>query len=204
MLLYPHSYYLCQSGTLKRKAEEHRTIHCKLQKALFTAIKPYGSSEADIDTTMMLIRRVKFRGSQPAGWTKRDDRGLSRPLPTKANAAILKYFTPSGCHSVDRHPDLQPFFSWLACPSGYEYTHAKGTGWTSISFHGPSLYWYDRNGPLLLVTPDVAQAKREALAEKQTVVNNVLDWTPPRGAKLILKEEWALMAAVHEQKEKKS
>jgi hypothetical protein len=52
--------------------------------------------------------------------------------------------------------------------------------------------------------PDVALAKAECAKNGYTVEGNALDWTPPKGLKEILLEEWELMAAKHKRAAEKT
>lgn len=194
-------YYLCESGEVRKRANSHRTTYIKLKTALVNAVEALGCKDASVDETMMRLRGVVFPGAVPAGWSKPDKHRLSRPLRLKENEAVRKHFTPDGGYMVERHPQLQEFFTWLGCPTGYRYTQGKTcSGNTCIGniFAPVGVYWYAARGPLMLRTPDVAKEKADAASEKREVEKGALDWKPPKGLRRILAEEWALMQAKYE------
>ena len=195
------SYYICASGEVRKRANAYRDAHAVLYKALWAVVHSLGSDKASIDTTRVKLRGVVFAGAAPEGWTKPDKHKLSRPKNLKANAEMLKHFTPSGGGMVERPPSMQVFFDWLACPSGYEYTCGDNhKGWSRIGegLAPTGLYWYSSETPILLKTPDFEDARRYAAGDGCTVVGDTLNWTPPKGCKPILHEEWALMQAKYE------
>ncbi len=200
---HPQIHYLCASGEVKKRAEAHRRAFTKLRKALFDVVHSLGATRCRIQDSMLLLQGITFEGEPPTGWTKKDKGGCSRPKPTKANAEILKHFTPSGGYCIETHPDLLDFEKWLGCPMSYEYTQAPTSkGWSTIGrmFADGVLYWYSATGPILAILPDIAAARIYAEEHRQVVVGNVLDWKPPKGLKRILPEEWKLMQAKHKLK----
>lgn len=198
----PASFYICASGEVRKRANAYRAAHRRLYSALFDIVHSLGANEASIESSMMKLRGIAFLKGAPSGWTKPDKHGLSRPMKTKENAEILRHFTPGGCYSVEMHPELRSFFEWLKCPCGYEYKSGTCEGWTRIGagFDPVGLFWYTTNGPILLKTPDMAAARKNAADSKQIVTNNVLNWTPPKGCKKVMIEEWKLMQAKHERR----
>lgn len=194
-------YYLIEGGEVLEHAERYRVTFNRLKDALFEIVTSLGCTEAWLNHDMMLLRKIRFSGSPPEGWTKKDIEGGSRPRKTKSNEAMLRHFTPGGCYMVTVHPELAAFNEWLRCPTGYAYkTDDGGSGATRIGrlSNAVSIYWYHKTGPLLLVTPDVAAAKRYAASKGYIVENDALSWTPPNGLRPILREEWALMKAKYE------
>lgn len=185
-------FYLANSGEAKKKAWEYRASFIRLGAALFKIVESFGATKASTCDTMMLLRGVIL--PKPLdGWTKPDRDGLSRPLKTKANADLLRHFTPGGYYAVKEHPELAAFNEWLKCPCGYSYTQGPNiSGTTRIGKHGP----------VGVVLPNVAKERAEAVAAGKKVENNVLDWKPPRGLKRILCEEWDLMEAKHKARSK--
>lgn len=194
----PPVYYLCASGEAKRQANAYRRTFLRLHDALRKIAKDLGAQTMDVSECMRL-RSLGFKGNPPPGWTKPDKHGHSRPLKRRANAAILQHFTPE-IYRVMPHADLQPFFTWLACPTSYEYT--TGNGWGSHSIGRLSkpigLAWLGRTGPILLWTPDVAAARRAAAKRPgEKVKGNALNWKPPAGLRRIPLEQWKLLEAKH-------
>lgn len=197
-------FYLANSGEAKKKAWEYRAAVIRLGAALFKIVESYGATKASTHDTMMLLRGVIL--PKPLdGWTKPDSNGLSRPLKTKANADLLRHFTPDGYYTLKEHPELAAFSDWLKCPCGYSYTQGPNiSGSTRIGslFRPIQVVWYSEHGPVGVVLPNVAKERAEAVAAGKTVKDNVLDWKPPRGLKCILSEEWDLMAAKHKARSK--
>lgn len=198
-------YYLCKSGEVKRRAEEHRKAYIKLKSKLWKVVESFGSDSASIDTQMMLIRGIAFKGDAPTGWTK-EKHGVSRPKKGTLPAEVRRFFVPDGGYMVETHKDLVGFLQWLGCPFGYGWKSKEGasSGSSHIGrlFARDRMFWYDEHGPIMLELPDVAGAKARAAEAGHIVDDNVLDWTPPKGLKEIMKEEWDLMAARHERAEK--
>jgi hypothetical protein len=194
-------HYLCTSGEVKRHAEEHRHTFIRLREQLWKVVKSFGSDEASICDTMMLIRGIKFKGAPPEGWTKPNRYEGSRPKRGTLPPETMKFFTPGGSYFIETHPELKALNEWLKCPFSYSYQSKDGktTGRNTIGrlFSDGFTYWYSSTGPIMLILPDVAAAKARAKEKKEIVDGNVLDWTPPKGLKEILKEEWDLMAAKH-------
>lgn len=198
----PQKYYLVKSGEVRRRAEEYRKTYIRLKANLWKIISSFGCEEASLDVRMMLIRSLRFKKAPPAGWTKPNRWGLSRPKPGTLKPEIRKFFTPSGTYCVETHMELKSFEAWLACPFGYSWKSkdGKSSGSATIGrlFSDGFVYWYDPEGPIMLELPDVAGAKKRAAERGELVDNNALDWVPPKGLKEILSEEWDLMAAKHE------
>jgi hypothetical protein len=194
-------YYLCESGEVKIKAEEYRDTFIKLKKALWAVVHGLGCEKASFCDDMMLLRGVVFPGTPPAGWTKPSREGLSRPKRNKENAETLKHFTPFGCYELETHQDLLPLWEWLRCPTGYRYIGpgpgVSGSCRIGNLFDPVQAVWYCGKGPICLILPDVEAERREAIDSGRTVVDGVLNWTPPEGLQRILPEKWDLMAAEH-------
>ena len=195
-------HYLCTSGEVKRRAEEHRRTFIRLKENLWKVVKSLDSDEACINDAMMLIEGIRFKGVYvPDGWTKPDRRMLSRPKRGTLPPETMKFFTPGGSYAIETHPELKAFNDWLKCPFSYSYQSKDGTmtGRNTIGrlFSDGFTYWYSSTGPIMLVLPDVTAAKKRAKEKKEIVDGSVLDWTPPKGLKEILREEWDLMAAKH-------
>lgn len=199
-------FYICVSGEVRRHAEEHRRTFCRLRDHLWKIVESLGSDEAIINDTMMLIDGIKFAGGPPTGWTKPDKSGCSRPKRGTLPPETQKFFTPGGSYWIKPHEELKAFGDWLKCPFDYSYKSKDGTtsGSNTIGrlFADSFVYWYNPKGPILLVLPDVAAAKSRAAKKKEIVEDNVLNWTPPKGLKEILSEEWDLMTAKHRRKSK--
>jgi hypothetical protein len=195
-------HYLCTSGEVKKRAEEHRRVFLRLRARLWKVVKSFGSDEASICDSMMLICGIHFKDGPPPGWTKpgRYD-NCSRPKRGTVPPEIRALFTPGGSYVVEPHEELKPFGEWLNCPFRYSYTSKDGTcsGSSTIGriFADSFVYWYDPSGPLMLILPDVAAAKVRSIKKREIVDGNVLDWQPPVGLKEILSEEWDLMKAKH-------
>jgi hypothetical protein len=198
-------YYLCKSGEVKKHAEEHRRTFLRLRAKLWKVVTSFGSDEASICDTMMLIRGIHFKDGTPAGWTKpgRHDR-CSHPKRGTLSPEIQAFFTPSGNYFIELHEELKPFGDWLKCPFHYSYTSKDGrcSGRSTIGriFADSFVYWYDPAGPIMLILPDVAAAKARSVKKREIVDGNVLDWQPPAGLKEILSEEWDLMEAKHKRR----
>lgn len=196
------AYYLLTGGEVLDRAQKHRAAHIRLMSELFDFAKKHGGTAASIDKTMMLLRGVVFEGEAPKGWTAptKKDR-LARPRKTKNNEALLKMFTPSGGYWCKPNAELAEFDKWLACPCSIRYT-TDGDGWGHMHignmFNPIQLAWFDADSPILLATPDVQTAKKEA-DERGIVPEDkaVFDWTPPAGCERILIERWKLMEAEH-------
>lgn len=201
---HEQKYYLCKSGEVKRRAEEHRATYKRHMDKLWKVVNSFGSDTARIEKRMLLIEGIAFKGEPPKGWTK-PKYGISRPKLGTLKPEVRRCFTPSGSYFVETHKDLKPFQEWLGCPFHYSYKTKTGSGTSTIGrlFSEGFVYWYSETGPILLELPDVAGAKKEALASGETIDNNVLDWVPPKGLKEILPEEWDLMVAKHKRKEAK-
>lgn len=196
------AFYLLNSGEVLKRAQQYREIFIRLRTELFGFVHSMGCERACVDETMMLLRGIVFEGSPPKGWKKPCKKhGLSRPNPTKANAAALRWFTPAAPHAIKPHPELQGFLQWLDCPSSYAYK-TDGGGWGSKSigdfFNHTVLAWYSPDGPILLKTPDHHAAVLEAKAMGITPTDAALDWKPPVGCEQILIERWRLMEAEHD------
>lgn len=193
-------YYICKSGEVKHRAEEHRTTFLRLKDKLWEVVNSFGSERASIDTRMMLIQGIEFKGEPPVGWTKKKN-GVSKPKRGTLPPEVRKFFTPDGSYYVTPHEDLNPLAKWLNCPFGYSWKSkdGKSSGMHHLGrlFSDGFTYWYDKDGPIMLELPDVAKAKAESIKRGEIVENNVLDWVPPKGLKEILPEEWDLMAAKH-------
>lgn len=198
-------YYLCKSGEVKRRAEEHRKTFLRLRAELWKVVESFGATAARLDDRMMLIQGIEFKGEPPVGWTKKKH-GVSRPKRGILGFNERKFFTPDGSYSVETHKELRPFGDWLKCPFSYLWNSkdGKSSGRNHIGrlFSDGFTYWYDPAGPIMLELPDVEAAKKRALERGEIADNNVLDWVPPKGLKEILGEEWGLMAAKHKQKTK--
>ena len=194
-------YYICKSGEVKRRAEEHRKIYLRLKVQLWKVVESFGVTEASICSTMMLIRGLCFKGEPPAGWTKAKH-GISYPKRGTLAPEVRKFFTPSGSYTVETHKEMLPFMTWLNCPFHYTYTTKDGSGSSTIGrlFSDGFVYWYDPKGLIMLELPDVAAAKKHCTECKEIPDNNMLDWVPPKGLKVIMIEEWNLMSAKHKKK----
>lgn len=196
-------YYLCKSGEVKRRAEEYRATYLRLKAKLWEILESFGAEEASICPTMMLIQGIAFKGEPPAGWSKKKH-GVSRPKPGTIAPELRRFFQPNSCW-IELHKDLAPFRDWLACPFHYTYTMkpgnplkiTSGSGHLGRLFSDGFVFWYDPAGPIMLELPDVAGAKKRADERGEIVDNHALDWTPPKGLKETLSEEWDLMAAKH-------
>ena len=194
-------YYICESGEVRKKANAHRAAFIRLKSALFDVVNSLGAKQCRIETDMMLLSGIYFPNDPPAGWTKKGPRG-SRPKPIKANADILKHFTPSTPYQVTTHPELQALWDWLKCPASYSWKMPgkEHSGWEMIDhrFSTHQACWLDANGPVVLILPNVAAAKAKALELGRAIEGSALDWTPPKGLREILPEEWDLMKARHQ------
>jgi hypothetical protein len=203
---FPQKHYICVAGNVKKHAEAYREAHMRLYGKLITVAKSVGVTSIHYEPSMMLLISLYFKEAPPAGWTKKDKYGRSRPLPTLANKEMLTHFTPGGSHQITTHPELLAFQTWLGCPLSYNYKQGDTcSGWSTIGrlFSDGLLYWYSVTGPIVLVIPDMVAARKYAKENKQIVTDNVLDWKPPKGLKEILPEEWELMAAKHKQAQQK-
>jgi hypothetical protein len=91
---HEQKYYLCQSGEVKRRAEEYRQVNLRLRAKLWDVISSFGAEKASICGTMMLIRGIAFKGAPPKGWTK-PRHGISRPKPGTLSPELRQYFQPA-------------------------------------------------------------------------------------------------------------
>lgn len=193
-------YYICESGEAKSKADEYRANYERLRGDLFAFAARFGAKKVSLCDEMMLLNGIEIEGDVPAGWvTPRWLNGCARPKNIKANAELLKHFTPSGTYRVEHHPDLQAFFTWLNVPCYYEYEYDGGSGSSSIfhGFYGPQLVWFSATSPIAITLPDVAAIKAKALADGRRLTDGALDWMPPAGMRESSKEEWDYQVAKH-------
>lgn len=193
-------YYICEHGEAKAKAEEYRSAYERLRGELFAVAARFGAKEAIICDEMMLLRGIKITGDIPSGWsTPSWLHGCARPKRIKANADILRHFTPHGSYCIEMHRELRPFFDWLAFPRRYAYTTADGTGWSGIwsGIHGIQPEWFAIDSPVGIALRDLAAIKAKAIANGETPSDSALDWVPPAGMRLSSKEEWDYLKARH-------
>ncbi len=195
-------YYICKSGTIRRKAEEYRSTYIQRVNEVDKLVKPLGADKYSLHEATLLVRGVNFVGAIPEGWHKpKCLGGYARPKPTKENAVILQHFTPHGVHFVRRPPKLQEFFAWLDFPVFYDYTVEGDTdrrGSSIVSFYNHELMWFSASSKIILALPDLEKVREEAKKERRIVVGGVLDWKTPKGLVEISKEEYAYLKAKHD------
>lgn len=199
---WKQKYYLVESGEIRERAEIYRQALIARHKELQAITKSLGAQSYQACSWTLKLRGVGFEGEVPKGFKKPDSYGMCRPY--KKNTDALEHFTKSG--TIERFPPYLAFFDWLGCPQCYSFDTDDGWGNSSIGHPGEpyGLYWYDPEGPILLMVPDVEDAAVKAQEQGHRVRDNALDWrihpTHP-GATEILYERWQWMRAEYKQQQ---
>lgn len=198
-------YYLVQEGEISKDAQQFRKNWIAQRKKIITYLKKHFPHCTGYCIGWNgVIWSLKFeQGKVPEGFCKLDRNGGTRP---KKKSETWGVFDKIPTIEENSDPLLIKKYN---IPLFIEYkTKDKSQGLTRIgnwSFT-TSLEWFDNKGPILLKLPNVKQAIEMFKVDHPgaTIVNKeILKWKPPEGLKPIMKEEWELIQAKHEMKEKK-
>lgn len=143
---------------------------------------------------------AQFKRGQPipAGWTKPDSKGSSRPKKGSEWAAKLK--TQVGYVNAE-HLIVEAF----DIPTSLGYANEGGSGWCllGLPFSGSGFLWLSEEGPYAMWTPDVPACVKSREAEGCTVEEPAASFKLEfDGCRRIEKEEWEILVLSHKLKAK--
>jgi hypothetical protein len=190
-------YYLLESGEILKMAEDYRNDFFRKQKEMFEYVESIGGDGYKLGGRDGLCSVHFPNDEQPKDFKKPDSQGCCQPYKRSKYAEEFKKYRLPSC--------LETFKDYLGCPTSLSYEYDGASGCTCIGhpFNPIGVYWYCADGPLLLSVPDIQRYTKNIREGREDVVfkNGMDKWTIDKpGAKAILKEEWDLMVAKHEQK----
>lgn len=192
---WEQKHYLIQSGDILESAQDYRSGYTSFRAKMWDYLKSIGAVSFQ-DNFANGLGRVRFEGEAPEGFTKPNKYGCCRPKVKSSYEAEFEKFKagPDPLRYLEGKVDLVR-----------QVSYKEGEAWGSRCVGHPitpyGIYWYAKDGPLLLITPDVEKAINNTKKEHPKAVVVPEKWNPPIGCLEIMPEEWDLMKAKHKKQE---
>jgi hypothetical protein len=189
-------YYIIESGKMLELAEKLRIEYSKSIEIINSYVNSLGGKSYNTSLTDNALHSIGFNHDIPEGFCKPDRYGLSRPKKKSPYYAEFKKYKKTDLSSKLQENLKVPLVVSYKKNGSFSGSSRIGNMWKPVG-----IYWFKKDGPILLIIPDVAKAVKEfsdTYGDEISFENGVENWRlDETGLKEIIKEEWDLMVAKH-------
>lgn len=182
--------------------KNHLAERERVNSANLAICKELGVTNAYLDSLTGVVIGVVFSsGVVPDGWKSPDTRGVSFPKRNSEWDKRLK--TQKGYK--EQSVEIAEAFN-IPTSLGYSTPGGEGSGWRcfGVPLQECGYLWISHDGPYAMWIPDVAAEVKKSENQGFVVQEPAKSFKPEiDGCRIILEEEWELLAAQHNLNQKR-